>query len=222
MMMKSDVINLASVDMPRSLAVSQGEPAGETSISVFRAAKLVSARGQLFCLVRSISSIGLTGDLNLALPKGEQVKVLLGSKFVGATVSASDGSTIELAFQEAIDVELWLGGPAAERRVAPRVEVDCPARLMLGTQAIFVRVRDISQEGACIESEDILLEGDEPTITLRNWKAIRASVAWVDGNLAGLKFARPVALRELSNWLADCTSQAQRMTSEAIQRIARQ
>jgi hypothetical protein len=72
MMMKSDVINLASVDMPRSLALNEGEPAGETSISVFRAAKLVSARGQLFCLVRSISSIGLTGDLNLALPQASR------------------------------------------------------------------------------------------------------------------------------------------------------
>ena len=191
--------------------------------AVLRAAKLVTRTNQLFCLVRSISSTGLTADLMVPMRVSDQVWVQLGAELVPCDVTSTNGNVIQLAFQRTFAVEKWLAGPAGgQGREAPRVDVDLPARLQVGSQVVFARLRDISIDGARIETDDILLEGDELTLSLRNRTGIRASVIWTDGDFAGLRFQSPVSIRDLAQWLSTSSPALTDVSAEDIRSIARQ
>ena len=54
-----------------------------------------------------------------------------------------------------------------------------------------VKLRNLSEEGALVEGEDLPVEGTM-TFFERNDLRVKARVAWVHGPYAGLAFARPL------------------------------
>jgi len=190
---------------PVSVLVSVEELRQRRPISVYRAGKVVARRGELLCLVRSISSRALVAETRHALSAGERVAFDLGNASREGTVSAAENGTISIAFDAPIDVQAWLdaGGPQ-HRRAGPRIAVEARARLQLGSQVLFVVVRNISQEGLGIETEDILAEGDELKVALRGWHGtIPGTISRVAGDFAAIRFHRPLGFDVLSDWLAE-------------------
>lgn len=54
------------------------------------------------------------------------------------------------------------------------------------------RVRNLSPNGACIDSADMLRQGQTVLIDVGVLAEVGATVAWVKSGLAGLKFAHPI------------------------------
>jgi hypothetical protein len=186
-----------------NVIVSEDELRQRRPISVYRAAKLVTSLGEFLCVIKSISSRTVVAETHVRLTPGERLRIELGHDLVAATTTSAEGGTIALLFDDSIDVQSWLGADGAQhRRTAPRIAIDVRARVQIGNQLLFVKARNISQEGMGIETQDILMEGDELMIALRGWQGpIAGSIVRVDGDFAGIRFLQPIGFRALSEWL---------------------
>lgn len=56
------------------------------------------------------------------------------------------------------------------------------------------RVRNLSPNGACIDGAGALKQGQTVLIDVGVLAEVGATVAWVDGGMAGLKFAHPIEI----------------------------
>jgi hypothetical protein len=61
---------------------------------------------------------------------------------------------------------------------------------------IDVKLRNLSEDGALIEGEDLPEEGST-TVFERNGLRVKCTVAWVQGRYAGVAFARPLKAQEV-------------------------
>ena len=65
------------------------------------------------------------------------------------------------------------------------------ATLVVGGKAHVVKLRNLSEHGALVESDDFPPEGIDAQFQ-RNELNVRSTVIWVHGNYAGIKFGRPL------------------------------
>lgn len=56
------------------------------------------------------------------------------------------------------------------------------------------RVRNVSSNGACIDQAEALRPGQTVVVDIGMLEAVGATVKWVEGALAGLKFAHPIRI----------------------------
>ena len=82
-----------------------------------------------------------------------------------------------------------------------RLPVMAPAILHHGNSKTHCLVRNLSQRGACIETETILERGELLSLTVGNNDLENAEVRWTEKKLAGLKFAAPLARPAISKIL---------------------
>lgn len=77
---------------------------------------------------------------------------------------------------------------------ARRESVFLSAEIMVfGSADITVhRVRNVSTTGVCVDKATALRKGQTVLITVGNLSAVGATVVWVEGGLAGLKFAQQI------------------------------
>lgn len=85
---------------------------------------------------------------------------------------------------------------AAGKRTAKRARVLLSAKLHTAQGEHDARLRDISRDGALIESPALVKAG-APVIFERGASRIPASVAWSDGYRIGLSFEHPIDEGEL-------------------------
>ena len=207
--MRTDTTICETGTTPARTGRKAGAKGTDTGVTVLRVAKLVTADAERLCLVRSISPRGLIATFEDRILPGERVAIELGGDRLEGLIASVATSTIEVRFDAPVEIatlmgtrEAWQGGV---RRSAPRVEVDCRGRLQVGSEVLFVGVRDISQDGMRIESDDILFPGDQVTATLHGFgRPIRGIVRWCRDGAAGIAFHEPVALKALTLWLAEC------------------
>ncbi len=72
-----------------------------------------------------------------------------------------------------------------------RAPVLLTATLHVGGKAHPVKLRNLSEDGALVESDDFPPEGID-AIFERNALRVRSSVVWVEGHFAGIRFGRPL------------------------------
>ena len=206
-----------------NVIVSEEELRQRRPISVYRAAKMATGRGETLCVVKSISSRTVIVETHVQVAAGERVRIELGNALVSSTVNGVDGLTVALAFDDPLDVQSWLGAEGAQhRRTAPRIAIDARARLQIGSQLLFVKALDISQEGIGIETQDILMEGDGLVVGLRGWHGpIPGTITRIDGDFAGIQFLQPLSFKALSEWLgASGCARAPATANPGYERVA--
>lgn len=186
-----------------AVVVTEEELRQRRPISVYRAAKLASGRGEHLCVVKSISSRSFVAESHARVAPGERVRIELGDRMIAATITALEARGIAAVFDETIDVQAWLGAEGTQhRRTAPRIAIDARARLQIGNQLLFVRARDISQEGLGVETRDMVMGGDALIVGLRGWHGpIPGAITRIDGDFAGIHFLQPLSFQALSEWL---------------------
>lgn len=81
--------------------------------------------------------------------------------------------------------------PLKVKRDGKRSRIMAPATLLTATQVIDVRLRDLSRDGALVETS-AKIEQDSEVVFSCNGAAIPASVAWVIGKRYGLRFHHPI------------------------------
>lgn len=111
-----------------------------------------------------------------------------------------------IAFAEPIDVEAILAGSSSSgqrenRRAFPRTMLNCPAQLRLPSRILRARAKDISPEGARVETLRPIPCGTRITLTLPDLPPMSGTVRWSSDNFAGLRFDEALPARVLTEWL---------------------
>jgi hypothetical protein len=88
--------------------------------------------------------------------------------------------------------------PADENRAAPRHPLIWSGKLHHNYQSSSVRIRNISETGAMIETDASVGVGSEPLLELCDTVSISATVEWAVGDQVGLRFHSPFDMRLLA------------------------
>ena len=83
-----------------------------------------------------------------------------------------------------------------QNRRSRRSPVLLAASIEVAGTPVAVKLRNLSEEGALVEGEDLPPE-DSTTFFSRNELRIKSRIAWVAGRFAGVAFARPLKRDEV-------------------------
>lgn len=181
---------------------------------LIRTAKLVCESGEYLCIIRDVSATGcrlrlfhdLPGDGHMAL------ELANGEVYFVERVWERD-SHAGFRFAAPIDVEAFIAEVSPFPRRQPRLRVQFPAVLSCDGQASVASVRDLSPQGARIEttrflaiSQRVKLEGD-------GFPAMIAKVCWRSGSDYGLVFEQVFSLEALAKLAASLQSRDRAATA---------
>ncbi|MCX7284432.1 MAG: PilZ domain-containing protein [Novosphingobium sp.] len=168
---------------------------------MIRAAKLiVDETSEFLCVIRDASTSGLKIRLFNPLPRHRSLAVELsnGDRYPVEHVW-TDGHFAGFRFGSEVDIERLLDethGAFPKRHVRLRIRLD--AILHSGGEAVRIAFHDISQQGACIDSDKWLLMNELVRLETDVLPPIYAKVRWRSHPRYGLLFEQTFKLDELA------------------------
>lgn len=198
-----DLSNLLHFEEP----VRRREPTRDPRfLTLFRVGKLTTDRFEELCLIRNAGVGGVMAHVHLPLVPRQRVRIELGSdrKFWGTILWLKD-QTAGIGFDRQIDLDEFLGRKetaSGHRRLAgPRLNIECGAKLRLGSRYYGVRIHNLGQTGMGISFSGTLKDGQAVVVTPEGFRAVQGSVIWFRNGRAGIAFNEPIAFGELTQWL---------------------
>lgn len=167
---------------------------------LIRTAKIGADGREFLCIIRDASATGLKIRLFTQLPQARDMSIELvnGDRYpVELVWQAEDFAG--LRFVEEIAVERLLeegSGTFPRRQVRLRIALD--GVLHSGGEAVRVAFHDISQQGACVESEKWLLMNELVRLETGISAPLYAKVRWRSHPRYGLIFEHTFKLDELA------------------------
>lgn len=125
---------------------------------------------------------------------GAKLKGALGQRLLP---SWRDKGGAHLHVSEPIDCDVR----QEVRRQFPRQQVECRARICIGTRHYAGYLHNISQGGAKLRTITPIRKLGRVLLRLPDLPPIRCSVAWTDSYNAGVAFELPLAATQLRSWL---------------------
>lgn len=170
---------------------------------MLRVAKLVSSHGEYPCVIRDVSATGVRFRLFHALPAERHLALFLGNGecyFVENVWDHDNGSGWEAGFQFSapIDVRAFMTETSKHPKRQVRLAISLPATLSIREFSTPVVIRDLSQQGARIDSERPLAIDQHVRLKAHGLPEIFASVRWKQGMGHGLVFQQCFRLDELA------------------------
>ena len=176
--------------------------------TIFRPVLIETAEFSGFCLVRNLSERGIMGHVYTDFAENLPVTIHFGqaTKVSGILVWCADGR-VGVRFSHAVDVDAILADLAAKvvngkLNRAPRLQIRCLGKLVIGDRTLAIEVQDVSQRGIKI-SASFILPGDELYVEMSGIERRKAIVRWTKDGVAGLHFVRPLSFEQLANWVVD-------------------
>ena len=168
---------------------------------LIRTAKIIADGREFLCIIRDASSSGLKIRLFCALPPSRELilEMMTGDRYPVTLVWQKDDFA-GLRFPEEIEVEKLLDesrGLYPKRQV--RLQIVLGGVLHSGGEAVPVAFRNLSQQGACIESEKWLLMNELVRIDTGVTPPLYAKVRWRSHPRYGLIFEHTFRLEQLAN-----------------------
>ncbi len=166
---------------------------------LIRTAKLVSDSGEFLCIIRDVSATGLRLRLFHQLPADGRMALELanGEIYFIERVWERD-SHAGFRFATPIAVETFIAEVSPYPRRQPRLRVQFPAVLSSDGQASVATVRDLSPQGAGIETSRYLAIGQRVKLEGEGFPATIAKVCWRSGADYGLVFEQVFTLEGLA------------------------
>jgi len=178
----------------------------ERQLALLRVALLHAGGVSDICVVRNVSTNGLSARVYRKLTTGEQVEIEFrsGELLTGSVVWEHE-CNVGIAFPKPIDVAAVLSSSCAsgvtKRRALPRINIECRGRLSTGLQSMVVTLRDISQGGASLEVERPTTELSNVQLLLPDLPSIAGVVRWTSGQNVGVSFNGCIAFEQLARWI---------------------
>lgn len=170
---------------------------------LIRAAKLVAPQGQFVCVIRDVSSTGVSLRGFHALPDGEALMVELQSGERHAVERVWErGMDSGYRFREPVEVSDLISESGEYPRRQVRVDLDRPVYVRSTGQTIAAHLVNLSQQGARIECPYLLAIGQPLRLVSDDLPDISAKVRWREGRQFGLVFDTTFNLRELAMLVA--------------------
>ena len=166
---------------------------------LIRTAKLVCESGEYLCVIRDVSSTGLRLRLFHDLPADPHMALELanGEIYFIERVWERDGHA-GFRFAAPIDVEAFIAEVSPFPRRQPRLRITIPVVLAAESQASVATVRDLSTQGARIETARYLAIGQKVRLEGDGLPATVAKVRWRSGADYGLVFEQVFTLEALA------------------------
>jgi hypothetical protein len=171
----------------------------DRSALLLRVAKLVCQSGEYACLVRDVSTTGVRLRLFHALPDERFVFLQLanGEVYPVELLWASEGQA-GFHFTQPIDVNAFIAEPSAWPRRPVRLNIAAPGLAFVGSTAISVNLKDLSQAGARIEAFGHMMIGQPLRLLIDGLPERWSRIAWRRGFDHGLAFETKFKLEELA------------------------
>lgn len=171
---------------------------------LIKAAKLVTPAGEYLCVVRDVSSTGVS--LRLLHEQADTTRCILELQNGDRHRISQVWKTQDRAgfrFDEAADLERIIAHTGAYPLRPLRLRLELRAHVLAGLQRLEVRLLDISRQGARIECAQILSPGRKVRLTAPAMRPMLAEVRWQSGGTAGLAFEEHFGLEELALLVRD-------------------
>jgi hypothetical protein len=172
---------------------------------LIRSAKLVYETGEYICIVRDVSASGVRLRLFHPLPAAPQVTLELatGETFVIEPVWEHQDHA-GFRFADPIDVHRFIAeaGPYPKRPLRLRIEFEAKLFASVDSEPIVVTVRDLSREGARVDSDQLLAIGQKLKIDAKGLPPLTGIVCWRRIPSYGLAFQQSFTFEELAKLAA--------------------
>jgi hypothetical protein len=158
------------------------------------------------CFLRKITPLGAVLCMEGKPAVGDRLdlELLTGDQLRGR-VEWVEGSDVGLRFDDEADmfalITRNLVHQPGDARKMPRIELSCPAWLEAGSRREVVRVINVSDGGARIETRVPLVGHEQVVLTLDGFRPAPGIVRWVSGRTAGIAFTPELPWQELMPWL---------------------
>lgn len=167
---------------------------------LIRTAKIIADGREFLCIIRDASASGLKIRLFSDLPQARElvVELMTGDRYPVELVWMAD-EYAGLRFTHDIDIERLLDeskGTYPKRQI--RLQIAIGGMLHSGGEAVPVIFHNLSQQGACIESEKWLLMNELVRIETGVTPPIFAKVRWRSHPRYGMIFEHTFRLEELA------------------------
>jgi hypothetical protein len=166
---------------------------------LIRSAKLIGETGEYLCVIRDVSASGVRLRIFHPLPPGDtfQLELSAGDRFdVERVWEGKDHAGFR--FADWIDVHGFIAEASPYPKRALRLRVDFPAMITTDGAGASAAVRDLSREGARIETELPLAIRQKVKLTAQGLPPIMATVCWRSTGAYGLVFQQCFTFEELA------------------------
>ena len=167
---------------------------------LIRAAKLIAGDDEFLVVVRDVSRDGLKVRTFHSLPENGDFAIELanGERHLVEKIW-EDGEIKGFRFHDPVALEQLLAeGPSGKRRRPVRVRLNVPVKVFAGVRrcgGVFV---DLSQNGACLASDEHLALGQRLRIECPGLPELTGRVRWRRAPLYGLSFEQSFRLDDLA------------------------
>ena len=194
------------LDGPWGEPASNDRRAHPRHTALLRVALLHTKGANDLCVVKNISPTGLSARVyrDLAIEQRVEIEFRSGERLEGSVVWQCDRD-VGILFPTPIDVDAVLASrwvtENGRRRNLPRIQIDCEAKLTVGSRSFDVWLQDISQAGAKIKAEVPPARRSEVSLSLPDLSSIAGVVQWVRGNELGISFNECISFERLARWI---------------------
>ncbi|PEQ12398.1 hypothetical protein B2G71_12375 [Novosphingobium sp. PC22D] len=171
---------------------------------LLRTAKLVSPHGEFLCIVRDVSEGGVKLRLFHGLPAGSEryhLELASGDQFAVDLVWI-EGDEAGFQFADTVDVDTFVAEASPFPKRPIRLRVEAEAFISIGGRQITARLRDLSRQGARIESSEKLALGQTIHVVGPHLPQLQATVCWRRSPEYGLVFTNILQMGELAQRVA--------------------
>jgi hypothetical protein len=171
--------------------------------TLIRSAKIISSCGEYLCVLRDVSSTGIKVRLFHPLPTESRLILELanGERYpVERVWERDDYAGLRFSGQVSVEHLLNEDGPMPKRPV--RLKMELPALISINGETTPAIVRDLSQQGARIETSAQLAMDQQLRLEVHGLPTIYAKVRWRRHPNAGLVFEQTFKLDELARLAA--------------------
>lgn len=209
--MQQSPLETTSISLDHAPPARPSRRSGKRHLTLLRVGALTVEGRRELCLIKNISSGGMSIRPYCALPTGTAVVIELKSGMsVPGTVAWWDEGNAGIEFSEPVDVlDVLASSGEGLRPRMPRIEIDCRAVVRDGATIHRLRVCDVSQGGLKLEGDVEFDEAADLAVTLPGMATQAAALRWQENGHIGLTFNRLLTLPELVEWLRSIRDQSQ-------------
>lgn len=174
---------------------------------LIRPAKISTVEGEFVCVIRDVSSTGVSVRMFHLPPVGQRASLETETGQVIAMERVwARGKDVGFRFLSPIDVNALVGEEGHYPKRKLRLSIELPVVMLVLGQEHHAIVRNLSQQGARIECEQRLAIDQIVRLRSRPLPEIRAKVRWRGGNEYGLVFEDTFKLAEFAELAAHLQS----------------
>jgi hypothetical protein len=197
-----DVENIPGLAGSAELSAEELRSAPRFTLLI-RSAKLICDSGEYLCVIRDVSASGVRLRIFHPLPPHDRFELELatGDRFALDRVwEAKDHAGFR--FADWIDVQQFIAEASPYRKRSLRLRLDFQAEITTDTGTAAASVRDLSREGARIETTLPLAIRQKVKLAADALPPLTGTVCWRSSSAYGLVFQQVFTFEELAKLAA--------------------